>query len=184
MDVVDFATWYRREHPRLASTLVVVAGDRAVAAEAVDEAFARAYERWARVGGMASPAGWTYRTALNVLRRRRRREQLEATLLRRHADGRPGSPGRDRHAPPADWSPEVWDALRGLPLRERTAVALRYVADLTTDQIAEAMGVAPGTVGSTLHAARRHLATALGDEAAAVPAFDLTLTSLEAYGDA
>jgi RNA polymerase sigma factor (sigma-70 family) len=181
MEVVDFATWYRREHPRLASTLVIVTGDAGIAAEAVDEAFARAYERWGRVGGMVSPSGWTYRTALNVLRRRRRRERLEAALLRRHPtdpDGRGGLP-----APPADWSPEVWDALRSLPRRERTAVALRYVADLSTEQIAEAMGVAPGTVGSTLHAARRHLAAALGDETADLE-IDLTLTGPEVHPDA
>jgi DNA-directed RNA polymerase specialized sigma24 family protein len=179
MDVVDFATWYRREHPRLASTLVIVAGDAGLAADAADEAFARAYERWGRVGLMASPGGWTYRTALNVLRRRRRRERLEATLLRRHPTG-PRSGGL--LAPPSDWSPEVWDALRSLPRRERTAVALRYVADLSTDQIAEAMGVAPGTVGSTLHAARRHLAAALGDEPD--PDIELTLAGQEAHPDA
>ncbi len=121
MDVVDFASWYRREHPRLASTLVVVAGDVGTAAEAADEAFARAYERWDRVGVMDSPGGWAYRTALNVLHRRRRRARLEATLLRHHGDRRAG----DLAGPPVDWSPEVWDALRRLPVRERIAMALR-----------------------------------------------------------
>ncbi len=179
MDVVDFASWYRREHPRLASTLVVVAGDVGTAAEAADEAFARAYERWDRVGVMASPGGWAYRTALNVLHRRRRRARLEAVLLRRHGGG-----GKlDSFAVPADWSPEVWDALRSLPIRERTAVALRYVADLPTQAIAEAMGVAPGTVGSTLHAARRNLAAALGDELA-VPEIELTPRCEEEPSDA
>jgi Sigma-70 region 2 len=55
------------------------------------EAFARALERWERVGSMASPGGWTYRVALNVLRRRLRRGALEEHLLRR-------APGRQ---PPA-----------------------------------------------------------------------------------
>jgi RNA polymerase sigma-70 factor (ECF subfamily) len=155
MDGDDFDAWYRSEHARLVSVLTLVARNVAVAADVTDEAFARAYERWARVRKMAAPNGWVYRTALNELRRRHRRAALEARVLRRvHADV---------SAPPADWSPEVWDALSRLPRRERTAIALRYVADLSTDATADAMGVAPGTVGSTLHAARTRLAALLTD---------------------
>ena len=65
----------------------------------------------------------------------------------------------------AQW--ELWDAVAALPERERTAVALRYLGDLTEAQVAQTMGVAPGTVAATLHAARTHLAASLGadDEA-------------------
>ena len=52
----------------------------------------------------------------------------------------------------------------GCPTRERTAIALRYVADLSTDDIATAMRVAQGTVGSTLAHARQRLAAALADD--------------------
>jgi DNA-directed RNA polymerase specialized sigma24 family protein len=37
------------------------------------------------------------------------------------------------------------------------------VADLSTEDIAAAMRIAPGTVGATLHSARRRLAAALAD---------------------
>ncbi len=104
------------------------------------------------------PAGWTYRTALNVVKPRHRRLRLERQLHLRRT-----SPDRADWSSPPDWSVEVWDALGRLPQRERTAIALRYVADLATTDVARA-GVAPGTVGSTLHAARRHLATALADQ--------------------
>ena len=134
VDEIGFEPWYVREHPKLVSALTVVAGNPAVAAEAADEAFAARYERWGRVGVMASPGGWTYRTALNVVRRRWRRAALEARILHR----------KPRFEAPADWSTEVWDALQRLPPRERTAIALRYVADLTTEEIAAAMHVAPG----------------------------------------
>jgi RNA polymerase sigma-70 factor (ECF subfamily) len=157
--VVDdhFERWYTGQHPRLITALTVIVGDGSLAAEVVDEAFARAYERWSRVGQMESPEGWTYRTAINTLRRRQRRRSLEHQLhLRRTAS-------RSPVAAPADWSPEVWDAVRRLPPRERAAVALRYVGDLSTDDIAVAMGIAPGTVGATLHSARRRLAVALAD---------------------
>ena len=45
----DFERWYRREHPRVVAALAVAGGDVDVAREATDEAFVRAYERWARV---------------------------------------------------------------------------------------------------------------------------------------
>jgi RNA polymerase sigma factor (sigma-70 family) len=167
MGDVEFDRWYLVEHARVLTALTVVSGDPHLARDAVDEAFARAFERWSRVGGMDSPAGWTYRTALNVLRRRVRRADVEARL---RFQSRP-DPGA---APPSDWSSEVWEALRLLPLRERTAVALRYVADLSTAQIADAMRIAPGTVGSTLHSARQRMAATLGDlEGASVPLIDL-----------
>lgn len=67
---------------------------------------------------------------------------------------------------------EVWDAVKALSARERTAIALRYVADLPMQDIATAMGIAPGTVGSTLHNARQHLAALLGDDED-VPAIEL-----------
>lgn len=153
---VTFEVWYQREHPRLVSALAVVSGDVGLAVEATDEACARTLEQWHRVGKMASPGGWAYRTALNVLRRIVRRRTLEARLLRR-------APVRDG-APPQDWSLEIWEAMRSLPARERTAVALHHVADLPTAAVAEAMGVAPGTVAATLHAARTKLRHALAEQ--------------------
>lgn len=156
-----FERWYRQEHPGLTSSLVIVAGgDTTLAGEAADEAFARAYANWHRVSRLASPGGWTYRTAVNVLRRRHRRSRLETVLLR----GRPDVRTDDGFAASVDWSAETWDALCQLPARERTAVALRYIADMSTDSIAYAMGIAPGTVGSTLHAARQRLAETLSED--------------------
>ena len=166
-----FDDWYLRLHPVMLSSLTVVAGDPDAARDATDEAFARAFERWARVGPMASPSGWVYRTGLNLLKRRWRRRALEHQTLRRTAPADVTTP--------AGWSVEVLDAMRALPERERIAVALRYVADLSTIQIAEIMRIAPGTVGSTLQAGRRHLAIALRDES-----FDVDLVELEGVCDA
>ena len=51
--------------------------------------------------------------------------------------------------------------MRALPDRQREAIALRYLLDLEQHEVAEAMGVRPGTVASTLHAARAQLASRL-----------------------
>ena len=53
--------------------------------------------------------------------------------------------------------PDLWAAVGSLPPRARAAVSLRYIGDLTERQVAEVLGVSPGTVAS-LHQARRRLA--------------------------
>lgn len=150
-----FEVWYRAEHPRLVAVLALDSADVEVARDAASEAFARALERWERVGTMASPAAWTYKVALNVVRRHKRRVAMERLALRRQ--------GPQRLVPPAAVTPELWAAVRALPSRQRRAVGLRYVADLTEPRIAEVMDIAPGTVAATLHAARKALAASLGD---------------------
>jgi RNA polymerase sigma-70 factor (ECF subfamily) len=136
--------------------MALASGDLDLARDATDEAFARALERWDDVGAMASPGGWTYRVAINVARRRQRRAALERRLLARHT------------TPPAvpEAARELWDVVRSLPYRQRLVVVLRYVADLPQAEIAVAMGVARGTVASTLAAAHHRLAHLLADEAA------------------
>ena len=147
----SFDGWYRAEHPRLLGLLTVVAGDADVAREVTAEAFVRALERWDRVAEMESPAAWTYRVGVNLLRRRLRRAAFEKRLFAEKAAPVP-SPAIE---------PELWDAVRALPVRQRTAVALRYVCDLPQEEIAAVMNVAPGTVSATLTAARRRLAAEL-----------------------
>ena len=148
----SFDTWYRSEHPRVLALLTVASGDPEVAAEITAEAFTRALERWDRVAAMDSPAAWTYRVAVNVLRRRLRRAAVEQRLWTRAIE-----PAR-----PAAVEPDLWAAVRALPARQRTAIALRYVCDLPQAEIAEVMDVAAGTVSATLTAARRRLAAVLG----------------------
>jgi RNA polymerase sigma factor (sigma-70 family) len=149
-----FEDWYRREHGRLAASLVVVAGDLDAATDAVDEAFARALDRWDSVSAMASPVGWTYRVALNVLRRRMRRAGLERRVAREAGTlAEPDLPDND-----------LWQAVGRLPRRQRTAIVLRYVADLPEADIAAAMSITRGTVAATLAAARRRLEVDLRPE--------------------
>ncbi|MEM9563039.1 MAG: sigma-70 family RNA polymerase sigma factor [Actinomycetota bacterium] len=159
-DVADdaaFERWYRREHPRVAAALAVAGGHVDVAREATDEAFVRAYERWPRVRVMDSPGGWLYRVALNELRRRLRRRTIERELLRRH---RPPDRADD---PPPVADPRVWDAVRQLPRRQRSAVALRYVLDLSERDVATTMGITRGAASATLASARHNLQQALGE---------------------
>ena len=154
-DCGSFESWYRTAHPRLLAALVVASGDVEAARDATSEAFTRALQHWARVRTMDAPEAWVHRVGINVLRRRHRRRILEERLLRRQ---------RLEPAPPPQVAPEVWDALMSLPLRQRQAVALRYLLGMTQAEVAEAMGVVAGTAAATLHAARRNLAGRLGTD--------------------
>jgi RNA polymerase sigma-70 factor (ECF subfamily) len=161
MDVEGFEEWYRACRPRAVAWLWAATGDRGLAEECVDEAFARALARWSRVRAMEFPRRWVETVALNQLRRTMRRRSVEDRLLRRRVD----RPVDDGALPDA----ELWSAVRGLPERQRTAVALRYVADMTEDDVAGVMGIARGTVASTLSDARRSLAKTLEIETTTEP---------------
>jgi RNA polymerase sigma-70 factor (ECF subfamily) len=148
MDDLDFSSWYEQEHPRVLGVLCALSGDLDASRDATDEAFVRAFGRWPRVGRMASPGGWTYRVALNELRRAlrgRRRHQAAASF-------------RTAAAPVPETDPELWDLVRRLPERQRIAIVLRYIADLPEQAVAEAMGIRRSTAASTLTQARHRLA--------------------------
>lgn len=155
-----FDTCYREHRDRLIATVNAATRCGAdLATEAVDEAFVRALARWSRVERMDAPVGWIFTVARNVVTKTRGRRSVESDLVRR-ADGvGVGGAAASGVTPEAQW--ELWDAVGQLAERERTAVALRYLGDFTEAQVAEIMGVAPGTVASTLNAARTHLAATL-----------------------
>jgi DNA-directed RNA polymerase specialized sigma24 family protein len=149
--LVDFEEWYPKERPKLYASLLVFSGSRELASDAADEALARALQHWRRVRAMDSPEGWTYRVAINIVRRTTQRRRFEARLLPRLVTNAvaPAPPG------------EVWDLVRSLPDRQRMAVVLRYLADLTEPDIGTIMGVSRGTVASTLADARHSLSDLL-----------------------
>jgi DNA-directed RNA polymerase specialized sigma24 family protein len=152
----DFAAWYGTTFPRVRAAVTLAVGDAWLAEEATAEAYARALARWPAVRDLNRPEAWVYTVALNHVRSRLRRARLERRYLARQRAG--------YHPPPPEPDTALWAAVAKLPPRSRTAVALRYVADLSEAEVAAAMGVAPGTVAATLHKARARLAELLSPE--------------------
>ena len=89
-----------------------------------------------------------------------RRRRLEREWLAREGAT---SARRVSSQPDVGARQDLWKALGELPPRQRAALVLRYYEDLSEREIAEALGMAPGTVKSNAHAAQRRLADILGE---------------------
>jgi RNA polymerase sigma factor (sigma-70 family) len=129
-------------------------GDAEQARDAVQETFATALRSRGSFRGDGSLEGWLWKTMLNVCRQERRRR-------RRFSDETPPELATNGH--PDQW-PELRALVAALPEQERSATYLRYFADLSHDEIAEVLGVRPGTVGAALNHARTKLRVALTPE--------------------
>jgi RNA polymerase sigma-70 factor (ECF subfamily) len=142
---------FEHDYVRLVQALAIVAGDRDTAADAVQEAFVCLVRQWDRLSTYEDPAGWVRRVALNQIREHQRSLWRQARLLLRIE--------REDPAPEEVWSfdPQLWEQLRTLPPKQRIAVALHYVGDLTAREVAEAMHVSEGTVDQHLHRALQTL---------------------------
>lgn len=151
----DFAQFFADHHGPVTIALRAVTGDLDRAAEATDEAFARAAARWERVRSMRNPAGWAYRVACNEVRRSGRRQGRERQVVEQH---RSLTVHHDLEP-----DPDLWRAVSGLPVRQREAVVLRYVLGFTQREIAKTMRIAEGTVAATLNSARTALRQTLDE---------------------
>jgi RNA polymerase sigma-70 factor, ECF subfamily len=154
---LDFARWYESTADGLTRRVSAAVGDQLLGREAAAEAFARAYERWPRVSNMESPEGWVYRVAVNICRRSWQQRMLESRALARMLPAAIGDVGDHHHD-------DVYRACRRLPPRMRTAIRLRYWDDLTECQVADRMGISPGTVSALLSTGRSRLRRALGSD--------------------
>ncbi|WP_239543159.1 SigE family RNA polymerase sigma factor [Micromonospora terminaliae] len=123
----------------------LLTGDRHAAEDLLQEVLEQVYVRWRRVQG--SPEAYARRALVNrsINRWRRRARRPEQSL------GRHDEVARD-HADAVALRGVVVAALRALPPRQRAAVVLRYLEDVSVTDVAAAMGCSQGAVKS--HAAR------------------------------
>lgn len=142
-DVVSFDELFGREYRPMVRLATLLLGNEAEAEEVVQEAFARVEVRWSQLG---KPGGYLRRCVVNratdVLRRRRLEQRFG--LLRHETTQELG----------AD---ELIDAVAALAPKPRAAIVLRYYVGLKEREIADALGVRPGTVKSMLHRALARL---------------------------
>ena len=146
----DFGDFYQASYPRLVGQLTVMTGSLEGAEDAVQEAFARASTRWARLRDYDMPEAWVRRVALNLatsgLRRTRRQR---AALARLRLPATEAGHATDRLA--------IQAGLGRLSLHYRQVLVLRYGADLSVEQVAQQLRLPTGTVKSRLARARAAL---------------------------
>ncbi len=149
--MTEFDDFARKTYTSVLRTVALALGDADVAQDATQEAYAKAALRWHRVGRMDRPAGWVCVVATNVGRR---------TLRRRVAPGKIRLTTAD-HADGVVERVHFRDELLALPERQRAALVLRYLGDLSVADTAKALGVTQGTVKAATHAALSKLRVSL-----------------------
>jgi RNA polymerase sigma factor (sigma-70 family) len=146
---------YRARHEGFRNALATVTGGYDSARDAVQDGFAIALAKRSQYRG-GSLEAWIWRISLScALDGRRAARHLAPTAVPEASDVQLPEPGRD---------PGLAAALRTLAPRQRLIVFLRYYADLSYAQIAEACGVSEGTVAAALSQARAALLEALDPE--------------------
>jgi RNA polymerase sigma-70 factor (ECF subfamily) len=153
---------------RLFMLLLRLLGDRSEAEDVAQEVMLRAWRGIARFQGQSSYFTWLYRIAVNEANR-----ALEKKA-RRPAGVSIGAQELQLPASPADdpsWQAEnselrrvLGQALAELPPALRTAIVLRDVEGLSTQEAAEIAGVSQAAFKSRLHQARLRVRAAIGDQ--------------------
>jgi RNA polymerase sigma factor (sigma-70 family) len=135
-DHAEFEDWFRALYSSALSVACRLRREPSEAEDAVAEAFSRALVSWRRVSGLPYRDAWLLRVVANVA----------IDQARRH-----------RRAPAVDASVEAEDdaavlrmalsaALRALPKRQREAIVLRYLAGLSTAEVASYLDISPESV--------------------------------------
>ncbi len=146
MSLEDLEALYRSRFDVFVRVAASATGNAEGARDAVQEAFATAVRKRDSFRGEGPLEAWVWRIVLNAARSDVRRSIPAAGY-----DEVAAANGRPEH------DAELRVALARLPERQRTAVFLRYYADLDYVAIGEALEIRTGTVAATLNAAHAAL---------------------------
>jgi RNA polymerase sigma-70 factor (sigma-E family) len=162
-DARDFHDFVVAGSPALIRLARMLSPDPHAGEDLLQATLLKAWSAWPRVRRADNPDAYVRRVMINLAtksRLRRWRGELATATL-------PESPGRDDHTAVDDRDALV-HAVRQLPARQRTAVVLRYFADLDDAAIADSMGCSVATVRSQISRALASLRVSSVD--AATPA--------------
>jgi RNA polymerase sigma factor (sigma-70 family) len=139
---VSFESFYRGELRGQVQRAALLLGSATSANDVVHDAFIAVFQRWE---SLENPGPYLNRCVLNGCR----------DLLRRQRS----APNESRPSFVGDRADDVavWDGLAGLPFRQRAAIVMRYWQGMEEFEIAHALGIRPGTVGSLLTRGKRNL---------------------------
>ena len=129
--------------------------DEQAAWDVLQEAWIVISRRIGRLGDPSAFPAWAYRITSNKsrdwIRRRQRMRRADEVYGQRWREAENGGNPTDRQYA------DLREALADLPGRDRAILSFRYEDNFSTSEIAEILGIPPGTVKSRLHHARQRL---------------------------
>jgi RNA polymerase sigma-70 factor (ECF subfamily) len=146
MNDADFDLFFAQHYERCVRVARRVVGRDDVARDLAAEAFARAWVRWHRLHD-GLPGAWVAKVTLNLA--------IDSLRRRRAEPSTPASMPSPEDASVAKVT--IAGALGALPARQRDAIALRYLADCSEEEVAAALRVSRGTVKVHLHRGLKRL---------------------------
>jgi RNA polymerase sigma-70 factor (sigma-E family) len=163
VDDAEFREFFTSQYARLCWLGLLLTGDRAEAEELAQEALVRTWWRWA-VRRPDDPAAYARKVLVNRRRSLLRRAGVESRFLARTRAETVPPPGDEE-------AMDLWQAVQGLPPRQRAVLVLRFHEDLTEADVARLLGLPLGTVKSLAHRGLARLRDRLG-----APGFDPATT--------
>jgi RNA polymerase sigma-70 factor (sigma-E family) len=149
----------------LLHTAYLLTGDWEQGRDLVQTALASTARRWSRLRDREQPETYVRRAIYHAQVDRFRLLSWGRETVTDSLPDQPSGQG-------ADWADsvvqrqDIMAALRRLPKRQRAVIVLRYFEDRPDNEIAEILGVAPGTVRSQTHKALVSLRTTLAEAGA------------------
>jgi len=159
-DSLGFESFCFAQNAGLIRMLTLYCGDVEAARDLTQETLARAWVHWRRVSRMDRPDLWVKRVAFNLANSHFRRRRIERLVRERTSPADyPLSTDHD-----SVQRMDMRDALGRLTDRQRAAVVLRFLEDLSVHQTAVLMNCSPGTVKKLTARALTSLRERLGSD--------------------
>ena len=154
---------FAKHHGEIYAYLLRMMRDADLAADLTQDAFVKAYKAYASLQKDENARAWLYqiahRVALDEIRRRRIVRMVPFT-----GESKGAAPSAERLAMDVRLSGPLERALARIPERQRAALLLAELHDLTGLELAAAMGVSHVAARAILTRARQSLRTALAAE--------------------
>ena len=157
-EALDFEAFCLRQNPALIRLLTLYCGDGEMARDVAQETLTRAWVHWRKVERMERPDLWAKRVAINLANSQFRHRRVQQRRLHQLADVRTqaGPDFGDRLL--------VREAISALTPRQRMAILLRYLEDLSVEQTSDLMGCSQGTVKKLTARALAELRAVIGTD--------------------
>ena len=156
----EFDAFYAGTNRRVLHQMYAMTGNLADAQELVQEAYARAWQRWSAVADYDDPEAWVRTVAWRLAASRWRKTKNGVAAMLRHG------PAPDTPEPSID-NVALVAALKQIPEAQRRAIVLHHLSGLSVAEVAHETGAPEGTVKARLSRGRAALAELLADNSLA-----------------